>query len=242
MNEKDLKHFHQAVFSALQKVIELFKEKEAQEEKNMWYIRHKATCNELNSLLTKIRESSFVLPEKWCVEVTDESVDLLFDWAGFKFERNNSIKYVSYRKLHSSGCLYTEITFDQFKKYVLKQTAQLCQNPNPYKRSYLSRLSKANDCRATGKIEIVMEEITTTPIPTSNQAIIFEDRVEIVDWNPNVMDEIFVVAILNTGEFIVYKDVYNGNHIHASAFKNGFIKRTESEAKLLVKKLKSATL
>lgn len=84
---------------------------------------------------------TFVLPEKWCVKVTDKK---LFD----SYIHTKLISEKSYKKtwytanhqyfhsplfkrfdyfMHSSRVIengYTEITFDQFKKYVLKENVE----------------------------------------------------------------------------------------------------------------------
>ena len=67
-------------------------------------------------------DKEFVLPEKWCVETTASNVDALSKWRG-----NEDLKYGEiYGYLHSDLIWRdhmkgsTEITFEQFKKYVLK--------------------------------------------------------------------------------------------------------------------------
>lgn len=77
-------------------------------------------------LLSDFLEEEFVLPEKWCIEVTDENRDILNNY------RINIKKYsitpITYKYMYKdgSGDSFTlfyakEITFEQFKKYVLKQ-------------------------------------------------------------------------------------------------------------------------
>lgn len=71
-------------------------------------------------------EEEFVLPEKWCIEVTDENRDILNNY------RINIKKYsitpITYKYMYKdgSGDSFTlfyakEITFEQFLKYILKQ-------------------------------------------------------------------------------------------------------------------------
>ena len=71
-------------------------------------------------------EEEFVLPEKWCIEVTDENRDILNNY------RINIKKYsitpITYKYMYKdgSGDSFTlfyakEITFKQFLKYILKQ-------------------------------------------------------------------------------------------------------------------------
>ena len=71
-------------------------------------------------------EEEFVLPEKWCIEVTDENRDILNNY------RINIKKYsitpITYKYMYKDGSgdssilFYAkEITFKQFLKYILKQ-------------------------------------------------------------------------------------------------------------------------
>lgn len=77
-------------------------------------------------LLSDFLEEEFVLPEKWCIEVTDENRDILNNY------RINIKKYsitpITYKYMYNdgSGDSFTlfyakEITFKQFLKYILKQ-------------------------------------------------------------------------------------------------------------------------
>lgn len=87
----------------------------------------------------------------------------------------------------------------------------------------------------------INEDKTIIPIPPTKQATIFDDRVEITDWNPKEGEIVWVVT--NEIGSLIYKDVeYNGSLLHAFLFRNGFIKRAECEAKRLVEKLKQAML
>jgi hypothetical protein len=72
------------------------------------------------------KKNEFVLPEKWIVKVTEENKTVLDGWkqkinpysdpAGLF---NQYLNYKGYNDFLKSE--YTEITFEQFKKYVLKQ-------------------------------------------------------------------------------------------------------------------------
>jgi len=73
-------------------------------------------------------EEEFVLPEKWFIKITDENKEVLNEW-----KRNTKFKQTITEKesfVVEDGGMYgtkywsdnkTEITFEQFKKYVLKQ-------------------------------------------------------------------------------------------------------------------------
>ena len=70
-------------------------------------------------------DQNFVLPEKWGVKVTKENIDVLHKWKQVKkFDARPIINNYVDNKGSSSLFLYsdeTEITFEQFKKYVLKE-------------------------------------------------------------------------------------------------------------------------
>ena len=93
-----------------------------------------------------IYKEEFVLPEKWCIKHYKEVADYII-----KLEGHNYGNYVEDLKLYShfppqpiganrGYCYdyilknYTEITFEQFKKYVLKEeykyTPEYCKNPD----------------------------------------------------------------------------------------------------------------
>jgi len=68
--------------------------------------------------------SEFKLPEKWCVKTDRENWKVLFDWANFTWDWSYAVTTaVNYNKTHSQYGLsgYTEITFEQFEKHVLKK-------------------------------------------------------------------------------------------------------------------------
>ena len=79
-----------------------------------------------------VKEPKFVLPEKWCLKITKENLDFC------KSLENNELKFHKnypysiggyYSPIPNKDCNgfinipknYTEITFEQFKKYVLKE-------------------------------------------------------------------------------------------------------------------------
>ena len=76
------------------------------------------------------------LPKKWCIKVTSENVKVLGNWRDGGNYINpdeylytptpNNIDKKGYRSLDKSKPGYTEITFEQFKKWVLKE------EPNDY--------------------------------------------------------------------------------------------------------------
>ena len=75
-----------------------------------------------------VKDDDFVLPEKWYVLVTNETVK---DINIFKSKTSWKDKAIDYKAVGYEGVGYnsppndyTEITFDQFKKYVLKQDVE----------------------------------------------------------------------------------------------------------------------
>lgn len=108
-------------------------------------------CDEINGYAYKVKwdngkfcgkserslelvEPLFTLPEKWCIRVTEENVEMLADWRTDGDTRGN-FKNGEYNGWYLHTPMngkngynqpnkeegYTEITFEQFKKYVLKQ-------------------------------------------------------------------------------------------------------------------------
>ena len=80
-----------------------------------------------------VKEPEFVLPEKWCIKLTEENYKTLGKWRSDGELHINSLHRISSNwYLHtpmnnkngyntpSKNPNYTEITFEQFKKYVLK--------------------------------------------------------------------------------------------------------------------------
>ena len=66
------------------------------------------------------------LPEKWCIKPNQDTWKEIFKWADFSWTWHTGNKYVSYKKTHNKYKTfnfeeYTEITFEQFKKWVLKK-------------------------------------------------------------------------------------------------------------------------
>ena len=87
----------------------------------------------------------------------------------------------------------------------------------------------------------INEDKTIIPIPPTKQATIFDDRVEITDWQPKEGDVCHDIYINQIGEIMYSKVGYVYNKMYYK-LKSGFLVRTESEAKSLVEKLKQAML
>ena len=75
------------------------------------------------------KNEDFVLPKRWCIKVTEENIKTVNDWkikgkSTWGSPRKALIgSFVAYDRLYN-GCIgeyETEITFDQFKKHVLKE-------------------------------------------------------------------------------------------------------------------------
>lgn len=88
----------------------------------------RATKEEIIAGFTKKEE--FVLPEKWCIKSSEASFEKLINWFSNKLGRKVAGETVSYfhlPEIQSNVCTasyvgknYQEITFEQFKKHVLK--------------------------------------------------------------------------------------------------------------------------
>ena len=109
-----------------------------------------ATEEEINKAENKLEnlEKEFVLPEKWCINKL-ANPEIIGEW----FNKNsdvpvehrslvdyctdlNNLPYLHYPKCFSASCLskevqkgYTEITFEQFKKYVMKEEDKVEEEP-----------------------------------------------------------------------------------------------------------------
>lgn len=71
-----------------------------------------------------LKEKGFELPEKWCCVLTEQNASVLIKWADISSRLSiNGRTYITYQKLwgYSNKDSYIEITFEQFKKYVLKE-------------------------------------------------------------------------------------------------------------------------
>lgn len=87
-------------------------------------------------------EDEFVLPERWCIKVTRDNVDVLEEWRNWKgkslsqepihgYLTNNKIWYSSI----PDAC--EEITFEQFKKYVYMSKIKYVCSPFPTNGNYV---------------------------------------------------------------------------------------------------------
>ena len=81
-------------------------------------------------------ETSFVLPKKWCIKLTEENVDTLGEWRDSGYLVGNKKYYIEqgfYLHTPKHGVNgygpatkdldYEEITFEQFKQHVLKESS-----------------------------------------------------------------------------------------------------------------------
>ena len=76
----------------------------------------------LDKFTTPIAKEEFVLPEKWCIKSTDEADETLIKWRDGEYTiRPAYLCSDKYWINEDDSKAYTEITFDQFKKYILKE-------------------------------------------------------------------------------------------------------------------------
>lgn len=219
------------------------------------YLR-KATAQEI---IEHFEKKEFVLPENFKVPRDSSNFEEINRWA-----LNNSIENFNCKKgfiyFYNKKCTTIkkdcpEITFEQFKKYVLKETSPYCHKEvefawNPCAKeiekmeSYLSGLNpiSTETWHINDKKEVVLEDKTIIHIPPTKQATIFDDRVEITDWRPKEGEAVWVVSKLKNS-FEYKKYIFDASIPFEDGEKvSPFIKRTESEAKQLVEKLKQAML
>lgn len=96
--------------------------------------------------LKAIDSEELILPEKWCITTTEESQDEIFDWLEkntnwnsknisidltignhYCINKNICTAWMYFAPERKKG--YTEITFEQFQKYVLKEEADTNWTP-----------------------------------------------------------------------------------------------------------------
>ena len=92
--------------------------------------RFKPSTKEAYNAQFVVKEPEFVLPEKWCIRQNKKEIN---DWlnqnkqTGFTYSSRNGNEFVHFPEkngYHLNTNIqdgYTEITFEQFKKYVLKE-------------------------------------------------------------------------------------------------------------------------
>lgn len=86
-----------------------------------------------------VKDDDFVLPERWCCKITEESIDVFNNWrisiSKSYLQKNIDKKYLYITNDGSCNCttLGDEISFDQFKKHVLKQDVEENIKINYYK-------------------------------------------------------------------------------------------------------------
>jgi len=175
----------------------------------------KATAQEI---IEHFERKEFLLQPRWYVELTESNRDIVIPW-------HKSIDKCSGRA-YDIGAYYGIFESgagDAWSSRELASQYQIITN-DQFKKYVLKETEQS--CQVI-------------PIPPTKQATLFDDRVEITDWKPKDGDFVFYVAYWND-EFRYTNTFYNDNF--KKELKNGFIKRTESEAKQLVEKLKQAML
>ena len=129
----------------------------------------KATAEEIQSVISKKSIETFKLPEKWCVKRTDDNCEVLNKWCNSQPSVFGTSSRSGYIHSHNYGSVWegflgghyhanhklkhpdhTEITFEQFKQYVLKEnpiyekplTPEECFNPNDPTDIVIPKLTK----------------------------------------------------------------------------------------------------
>ena len=96
--------------------------------------------------LELVESKSFVLPDEWCIKITPENKSIVNTWKS-KQEYNDDLYENSYRYVQQNGGgshhnAYPEITFDQFKKHVLKES--VVEEVKPIEDRWFIRLTPEN--------------------------------------------------------------------------------------------------
>jgi len=164
-------------------------------------------------------KDEFVLQSGWFIELTNENYDIVRRWHE-KIDRCLGRCYIigSYYGVYEDGSGACWVDKSLAKRYQIINTDQ-------FKKYVLKET-----------------ETTTILIPSGKHAELFDDRVEITDWKPKEGDDIYHISLKCSGELVYTGSKYRYYDWQIEALNRGFILRTESEAKLLVEKLKSAML
>ena len=117
------------------------------DEHDEWFVdnnNNKKVQITLSQLEGILKGDTFTLPEKWCIKLTNENIDVLGEWrsdgplqqiyTGDWYLHTPMYNRNGYNK-SSKDNDYTEITFEQFKTYVLKQ-----KNMNTISRTDLGKI------------------------------------------------------------------------------------------------------
>ena len=85
--------------------------------------RFKPSTKEAYDAQFVVKEHEFVLPGNWGVKCNSSNYKPVKEWAGYDWWKDNFNRFITHNKtwLYVNNGSYTEITFDQFKKYVLKE-------------------------------------------------------------------------------------------------------------------------
>lgn len=87
---------------------------------------YKPSTKEAYNAQFVVKEPEFVLPKKWCIKVTDETRNIINKARSEKGYHPIGYRYATSMNYSGNNTVYhTEITFEQFKKYVLKETEEL---------------------------------------------------------------------------------------------------------------------
>lgn len=92
--------------------------------------REKIPSFPLQEFIDDMNKDTFVLPDSWCIKVTKNNSDILTEWKykvsnGTFYEPANLYLYVKYNGAGIGNSIgFIEITFEQFKQYVLKESTK----------------------------------------------------------------------------------------------------------------------
>jgi len=132
------------------------------------YLKDSETLKSLNEITVQeilgydpfVKE--FVLPEKWCIKVESNNKPIEISiWRKTKTDSKwNNPRYLDYDGWHTEEIQenHTEITFDQFKKYVLKESIEQSKQP----------LKQAVHCKTQEEWDFVINKISLKNSPLRN--------------------------------------------------------------------------
>lgn len=145
-----------------------------------------------------VKEPEFVLPEKWCIKQNISKE--ICDW----FNKNGTIAarttgaytYLNYPGINGYFCDqikpgFTEITFEQFKKYVLKETEEL----SPLKLAAIEHPRLAKIESKPFEILSIVNNITKEKLDLNKDGY-FRSKYSSIHLN-NINDKYSIVSVVN---------------------------------------------
>lgn len=168
--------------------------------KNNWYPKYfKPSTKEAYDAQFVVKEPEFVLPEKWHIRIKHENERNVYKSffknvrpdAGWQFLLGFIYGYYNGIYINASTTDSTEITFEQFKKYVLKETEEL----SPLKLAAIEHPHLAKIESNAFEILSIVNNITKEQLDLKKDGY-FRSKFSSIHLN-NVNDKYSIVSVAN---------------------------------------------